>query len=156
MIGKLAHPLEAPAEYLDLTPISGVPVSLSERTSKRAEARAAAHGVAFNLAVVRFLRSLRALPPITYWEGFRLKTNAGPLRIQPFGHWIALTFDDPYSAKMILPDQVPGELNPYSGKWHIHISGPRQTDEEHAAFTAYTLAELERRINRVRPHAKSE
>lgn len=105
---------------------------------------------AFNRAVLDFIAfRWNAERPAAEWLGWKVDTKAGALFIRPHGDWISMRFEDPGAAVKLLkqePPVGPWDINPYSGKWNIHMSGVEANDN---AIVESSLRELERRLLRV-------
>lgn len=96
------------------------------RSGRPMAKRLVAERETFNRAIVRRLRShWRATPPVDERGAFALDTKAGTLFIRPCETWIALRFEDPDRAVALARSAgfaSSWHLNPYSGKWNIHMS----------------------------------
>lgn len=85
-------------------------------TSRRRAAR-------FDARVLAFVRALGATESQALFPGAVLSTPYGPLRVTPYGDWVACRFTDLEGlARAAQRFNSPGyhRVNPYSGKFNCH------------------------------------
>jgi len=73
-----------------------------------------------------------------------LPTVCGPLRVVPYGNWIACRFSDVAAARGHLPHEQNDRLNPHSGKFNFHFNAVT-ADFAFAVFEAEVLPLLPQR-----------
>lgn len=110
----------APREPLpraDTQPAQPSSYTTSSRTSTRRTKKQERAEEAINEGVEKRLRAMGAQPVANLPQHLRLSTQAGPLRVRPYGNWVAMRFENPEKANEVLGRRL--GLNPYSGKYNV-------------------------------------